>query len=242
MKQRPLELLDDFVKQSKLLIVDGNTYVSKEYASEIGLLKWYVIVVSNLAIRIYPFVLDPRERMAREVNFMKKADKCFKKPEILIIDYTKPRIVRGFVKGEIYGYDSPITIHREIGRSLGLCHESSWVLGDTKITNFVYFENEIYNVDAEQAIKEYSDEYAAWDLLVLVSTLTMEGYLKAIRNNYSRILDAILRGYAETHRESMRVIKLLRSSEFKPLVLLLIPFPLNYVFYRKIGEILEHGY
>lgn len=242
LKQNPLEFLDTFVKQSRFFIVDNNMYVLKEYASEIGLLKWYIIMVSNFAVGIYPFKLDPKERLIREVEFMSKSTKCFKKPEVLIVDYTKPKIVRSFVKGEVYSYDSPINIHYEIGKCLGFCHEEGWVLGDTKITNFVYNEKGLFIVDAEQAIREYNEKYAAWDILVLISTLSMDGYLKAVKSDYSRIVDFILRGYIDTHRESADVIKMLRSNEFKPLILLLIPFPLNYVFYKKIGEYVEHIY
>lgn len=240
MKLSLVNVLSTLSKQSRLAVINGKMYVVKDYASEIGLLKWYIITLSNIAVRIYPFKLEPAERLEREVSFMRKASKCFHRPELLLVDYGRMRIVREFVKGEVYSYNAPGSTHFELGRSMGLCHESGWVLGDTKISNFVYQGNKVYIVDAEQAINEYSPEYAAWDLLVLASTLFMEGYVKALNIDMSgRVVDFILKGYLEGNKDGINVLKTLKTSDFKALLYLLVPFPLNYLFAKKAEEYIK---
>lgn len=240
MKFSIVSVFDTLSKQSRIIMIGDKTYVVKDYASDIGLLKWYMITLSNLAIRIYPFALEPRERMMREVVFMKTAEKCFSKPEIMAIDYGRLKLIRAYVKGSTYSFTSPINIHYNIGYNLGLCHETEWVLGDTKISNFIHTDTSVYIVDAEQAVKKCSPEYAGWDLLVLVSTLFMEGYVKAISivDESNRILENILRGYVNGFSKWREVLEVLRTSEFKLLIYLLVPFPTNYLFIKKIEEII----
>lgn len=245
MKLGLVNVFDSLSRQTKVIIVNGKTYVAKDYASEVGLLKWYAITLSNIAVRKYPFKLEPVDRMKREVTFMRSPTKCFKKPEVLLVDYGRLRLIREFVKGELYSYNAPCHVHIEIGRSLGQCHDEGWVLGDTKITNFVYSGNEVYIVDAEQATKDYRPEHAAWDLLVLVSTLFMENVVMALKDieMSARYIDLILNGYLEGNRGSgLDSLKTLLATDFKLLAYLLIPFPLNYVFTRKVEERVEKAY
>ncbi|MEM0249425.1 MAG: serine/threonine protein kinase, partial [Desulfurococcaceae archaeon] len=237
MKLNLVNVLDTLSKQSRLVVVDGKMYVVKDYASEIGLLKWYIVTLSNIAMGIYPFKFEPVERLKREVSFMRRAFKCFHRPELLLVDYGRVKIVREFVKGKVYNYNAPCSVHFELGRGMGSCHESGWVLGDTKISNFVYQGDRVYIVDAEQAINEYNPEYAAWDLLVLASTLFMEGYVKALNTDMSgRVIEFILKGYLEGNGDGINVLKTLRTSDFKALLYLLVPFPLNYLFAKKAEE------
>ena len=108
--------------------------------------------MSNLAIGKYPFEQDPSERLEREVNFMRHAENCFDKPQILLVDYSNNTLIRDFIGGDIYSYNAPSIIHYKVARELGKCHEHGWALGDAKISNFVYTSGEhVYIVDAEQA-------------------------------------------------------------------------------------------
>jgi tRNA A-37 threonylcarbamoyl transferase component Bud32 len=232
-----ISFLDELSKQTEYYIVDERVYVMKKYASELGLFKWFLITTSNLAVRKYPFEQDPSERLRREVGFLQYSEGCFNKPRIILVDYSSNVLIREFVKGDIYSYDAPRVIHYRLGRELGACHEGGWVLGDSKISNFVYTtDNYIYIIDAEQAIREYNDEYAAWDLLVYTSTLTMDGYLKALYNKdiYDEILESVLTGYLDGNTSAKRVFKRLLSLDYKSLIYLLVPFPFNYIFTKKI--------
>lgn len=238
MNLNPLVLIDNIYKQTKYLMIDSNLYVIKDYASEIGLFKWHIITLSNLAVKIYPFTQDPLERMKREVTFYRAPITCICKPDLILVDYVGLRTIRGFIKGDMYDFNAPVNIHYEIGRSLGRCHEEGWVFGDTKITNYMVSQGRIYLIDAEQALMERNTRYEAWDLLVLISTLTINGYVKALTDDqqYERIIRSIFKGYLEGNVEGIEVLKSLKSGEFKLLSYLLVPFPLNYVFTQEVHE------
>jgi tRNA A-37 threonylcarbamoyl transferase component Bud32 len=239
MRSSVIDFLDEASKQVRYLIVNGRVYVVKKYASEPGLIKWFLISASNLAIGKYPFKLDPFERLKREVYFMRYSKRGFSKPEILVVDYSNIMLTREFVKGDVYGYSAPGSVHYEVARHLGVCHEDGWVLGDPKISNFIYSaEGRVYIVDAEQAIREYSSDYSAWDLLVYVSTLTIDGYVKALysRDVYDSILENIITGYLQGNTNSKDVFKTLLTREFKALIYFFIPFPFNYTFVKKIEK------
>jgi tRNA A-37 threonylcarbamoyl transferase component Bud32 len=229
-------LLDYLSKQSKIIELNNSKYVVKSYASEHGILKWYLVALGNIPIQKFPFVHDPVKRMEREVSFMRRAD-CFSKPEIYIVDYKEVKIVRSFINGVVYGFNAPLNIHSLVARELGACHEAGWVLGDTKISNFIVGDGEVYIIDAEQAIDKYNHEFAAWDLLVLISTLSIDGYIESITTNrYGEVVKTILSSYLNEFREAGEVIKALSTSEFKLLAYILIPFPLNITYHRVISE------
>lgn len=242
MKTSLISFLDELSRQTEYYIVGDKIYVVKKYASELGVLKWFLITTSNLAVRKYPFEQDPFERLKREVGFLQYSEKCFNKPKVILVDFSSSVLIREFVKGETYSYNAPRAVHHNVGRELGNCHEEGWALGDSKITNFVYTtDNSIYIIDAEQATMNYSDEYAAWDLLVLASTLTVDGYWRAIYNKeiYEEIVEGVLSGYCDGYASAKRVLKRLLSLEYRPLIYLLIPFPFNYVFTKKIEKYAE---
>ncbi|MEM4601820.1 MAG: hypothetical protein QW808_02860, partial [Desulfurococcaceae archaeon] len=99
-----VNIIDYISKQSKILMINNNAYLIKNYASELGILKWFMVVLPNFAIRKYPLRPEPIERLKREVSFMRKADSCFNRPEILLVDYARLTLVREFIKGELYSY------------------------------------------------------------------------------------------------------------------------------------------
>lgn len=231
-----VNILDYISKQSKILIVNDKTYLIKDYATELGILKWYMVILPSFTIKKYPLRPEPLERLKREVAFMRKTRDCFNKPEILLVDYGKLKLVREFIRGEIYSYKAPSRVHYEVGHNLGICHASGWALGDSKITNFIYRDDKVYIIDAEQAINECNLEYAAWDLLVLISTILIDGYGVAMWADHFnlKVVDNILEGYLAGNRDGREVLNTLRSGEFKLLAYLLIPFPLNYIFLKRI--------
>ncbi|MEM4717302.1 MAG: hypothetical protein QXE81_00895 [Desulfurococcaceae archaeon] len=238
----PVELVDSISKQTRVIIVGKDIFIVKNYASEIGLMKWYIIALSNLTIKVYPFTQDPLERMDREAKFYKAHVKCIMKPEFYIVDYTNLKLIRNFIKGRTYSYTAPLGVHYEIGKCLGKCHEEGWVFGDTKVTNFVFSDTGVYIIDAEQAIEKYDSRYAAWDILVLISTLSTTGYFKALldEHGFYRVISEILNGYKEGNRRFWEVFANFRISEFKLLTYFLVPFPYNYYLSRKLSDILNN--
>lgn len=236
MKISFLSLLDTLAKQTRIVLVNGRLYVEKTYNVEPGIIKWYLIAASNSAIGVYPFKLKPLERLEREVAFLTSKNTCFEKPSILIVDYVNFKLLREYVRGDTYSFSAPSSVHYALGRELGKCHEKGWALGDTKISNFVYGDGILYVVDAEQAISDGKPEYYAWDLLVLASTLSIDGYAKTFRlEDRERVFGSILRGYLDGNSKGLEVLSVLKD-QMKILVYLLVPFPLSHVFYRKIEE------
>lgn len=233
--------MDAFTSQSRLVMFSGKIYVEKTYAAEPGIIKWYLVTVSNLAVGVYPFKLKPPERLEQEVAFMRSKDTCFNKPELILVDYINLRLLREFVKGKGYSFQAPSLVHYLIAREIGKCHERGWAFGDSKITNFLYDDEKLYVIDAEQATSNGKPEYYAWDLLVLVSTLSIDGYVKALysETNRERVFDNIVRGYLDGNSNGLEVLKLLKTNYFKSLLYLLVPFPLSYMFYKKVEEYLS---
>jgi tRNA A-37 threonylcarbamoyl transferase component Bud32 len=233
----PIRLFDLASKQTRILLVGGSRYVVKEYESEPGVIKWYAVVAANMAIKIYPFTQSPFERLEREVSFLRQGFKCFKKPALHVVDYVSLKTIREFVRGDPYSSKAPPHIHSTIGRCLAECHERGWSLGDTKISNFIYSDFEVYVVDAEQAVNEHNPRYGAWDLLILASTLAIDIYPSLRYNNYSRIIGEVLRGYGEQGGVAESVLKQLEEPDFKILSYILIPFPLNVIFAKRLEEV-----
>ncbi|MEM1828901.1 MAG: hypothetical protein QXP02_05715 [Desulfurococcaceae archaeon] len=240
MRLSPLKLLDNIATQSRIIIVGNKTYVVKNYSNELGLLKWYLL---NIPARgIYPFKTAPLTRLKREIEYMKNAPDYFRKPEILLIDYTDLSVVREYVPGETYGPDSPPFVHSYMGMRLGQLHRSGWALGDVKISNFIYTSSgDIYIIDAEQATRESNTRYYAWDLLVLLSTLTIDGYNKFLvkASGYTKMIKDLLEGYLKGGEDvAINVIEMLKTlDEFKLIEYLLIPFPYNYLLIRVLDNL-----
>lgn len=236
MKLSILSLLDAIAKQTRIVMVNGKLYVEKTYSVELGVIKWYLVATSNLAIGIYPFKFRPAERLEREVQFLTSKNSCFEKPGLVLVDYVNLKIVRDYLKGDPYGFNAPLSIHYALGKELGRCHDRGWALGDTKVSNFIYQDNRVYIVDAEQAVQESRPDYFAWDLLVLISTLAVDGYTRALHlEDRERVFENILRGYTHGNSRGIEVVDVLKN-QMKPLVYFLIPFPLSHMFYKKLEE------
>lgn len=238
MKLRPsiIDFLDEASRQVSYFVTSGGVYVVKKYATELGVIKWFLITASNAPIRKYPFTLDPSTRLDREVVFMRD-ESCFSKPAIVLVDYYDNILVREYVRGDVYNYRAPSAVHYRVARELGKCHEYGWALGDAKISNFVYTSSErVYIVDAEQATRGHSVDHFAWDLLVYISTLTIDGYWSAIYNRdvYEKVLDSVIEGYLAGNSSGREVLKRLSAIDFKTLTYILVPFPFNYVFTKKL--------
>ena len=71
--------MDNVAKQSRLIMIGNKVYIEKTYSAEPGIIKWYLVSVSNLAVGVYPFKLKPHERLENEVEFMRSKNTCFNK-------------------------------------------------------------------------------------------------------------------------------------------------------------------
>ncbi|MEM1599982.1 MAG: serine/threonine protein kinase, partial [Sulfolobaceae archaeon] len=124
-------------------------------------IKWYFI---SAFFWNYPYVADPKERLKREINFfLERFSDSIIMPKLIDIDLKELCIIREFIKGEEIGVDN-IGI---VGKGLREIHDAGYVLGDTKISNFVVVNDKLAVIDAEQSLKSTDSYYRAWDLLVL---------------------------------------------------------------------------
>lgn len=225
-----LELLDGFSKQSRILVVDSEKLVLKEYGGEAGLIKWLVVNLSSTPVKMYPFVFNPRSRMEREVSFLRTDTPGFMKPGLRVVDYIGVRIIRDYVEGEEVDSSTSPQVFRVLGRSLGMLHCSGWALGDTKVSNFVSNDGRVYIVDAEQAVETWRKEHFSWDLVVFASTLGISCYSSCVTNQraYLERIEAFLQGYLENPCAPVReAVYSLTEGDSRLLLFLLVPFPLN---------------
>ncbi|AOL16029.1 serine/threonine protein kinase [Sulfolobus sp. A20] len=146
--------------QSRIVKVDDEQYVEKCYTSVFGI-KWYFI---SSFFWNYPYVADPKERFYREMDFfLEKWEKNVYVPKIVDIDTKTLCIIREFVSGEEVN-ERNIEI---VAKGIREIHEEGFVLGDTKISNFLLTnDKKLAIIDAEQSMKSNNISYKAWDLLV----------------------------------------------------------------------------
>ncbi|MEM1625702.1 MAG: serine/threonine protein kinase [Sulfolobaceae archaeon] len=161
-----------------------------KYYDTLMSIKWYFIVS---AFKVYPFVSSPKERMKRELNFMTYnwKDKIFV-PKIIDFDFEKFILYREYIDGrELKDQED----YELLGSSLSVIHNNNFVLGDTKISNFLidkYNKKKLYVIDAEQSLQLDSPKYRSWDLLVLLFFIAVENIydIKRFENISKVILDA----------------------------------------------------
>ncbi|MEM4082994.1 MAG: serine/threonine protein kinase [Saccharolobus sp.] len=153
-------MFKSYYSQSRIIRKYDGTYVQKCYMSIFGI-KWYFI---SAFFWNYPYVADPKERLKREINFfLERFSDSIIMPKLIDIDLKELCIIREFIKGEEIDVDN-IGI---VGKGLREIHDAGYVLGDTKISNFVVVNDKLAVIDAEQSLKSTDSYYRAWDLLVL---------------------------------------------------------------------------
>ncbi len=210
-------LIDKFISQSEILVVEGRKYVRKRYLKEVGIIKW--IPPATLFRANYPFTLLPKERFHREISFMTHRWESVKVPKIVSTDESKLEIVREYVEGEVINYNRNA---EELANALGEIHREGWALGDVKPTNFIVKGGgELYVIDAEQAIGKSTTSHRAWDLALTV-------FFAAYSNlpdlsGYESFLNKFLWTYVEAYG-GKEVINKLSSFQFGG-IFLLIPLP-----------------
>ncbi len=219
--------LDEFLRgvsaQSKVVKVEDGKYVRKCYGSSVSL-KWYFIVS---IFKSYPFVGDPRERMGREIEFFTYNWSEVKVPKIVDFDYDEACLLREFVDGRTPTSAEDV---KKIGRALRHIHDSGFVMGDTKVENFLV-NDYVYVIDAEQSIRSDSEEYKGWDLAVFLLFLSYKFLydLKGFENSVKSFLLA----YEPDKKE------LLSINGLKNVALLSLFPPMQLTVVKKvIGELL----
>ncbi len=173
-----VESLDFLIAQSEVEDVGGTKVVVKRFSSEVGLLKW--LPPALLLRASYPFALAPRERLRRELEFMRFGGwRGLRVPKILSVDEGELIIVREFVEGEPLRCDRPEDV-AVLGRVLAEVHGRGFSMGDVKPTNFLLSQGTPYVVDAEQSAPS-RDDWNSWDLAVASFFVSLTNYAETSR-------------------------------------------------------------
>ncbi len=165
---------------------DGSTkFVIKDYKA-LNSNKWYIITLFLGAE--YPFVADSQSRLERELNFFEQDTGGVKKPKVISYNLEDKLLKREYIDGEI-PYDKP----ELVSRALCSIHRAGYVVGDTKIENFLVDKSGVVSIiDAEQATVSHERRLMAWDMLLLFGSMAYKNIydLDSYREAVKRIIDA----------------------------------------------------
>ncbi len=225
-----LDMLDDFLSQSKPLTVNSEKYILKTYSKEVGILKWFAISAASWIINAYPYTSSPIERMKREIGFLKSDIKGVNKPRLYIIDWSSNAIIREYVEGETI---DPVvkSVHGDVAAVIARIHNHGIILGDTKYFNFLKTRSgEIYIIDAEQAIKSGNTQYMAWDIVVYLITIMYKLInISTIHKprRYREYIEYFLEEYMSEKKDYMEVFRMFKKLNIGNTIALLVPPPFN---------------
>ncbi|ADI31782.1 serine/threonine protein kinase [Staphylothermus hellenicus] len=238
-----VEVVEEFFKQTKILYIDDCPFVHKQYSKEPGLVKWFFIKAANLFVKAYPFVLEPRSRMIRETSFMDDEYKLVKTPHIIVKDWVSTSIIREYINGTHFDPYFDEQEYFRLGKELAMIHNSGYVMGDTKYTNFLKIDDKFYVVDAEQAIRSNSHDYMFWDIFVFITTIIY----KMMVDNPFRTKDLIrgrmnnfLNGYISAiEHDYYSILSNVDKFNYKTIMFMLLPYPLYIIFNDMIKQLIR---
>ena len=225
-----LDTIDDFLSQSKLLLINDEKYILKTYGREVGILKWFAISTASWIINAYPYTTSPLERMKREVGFLKTSIDGVNKPRLYVIDWNSNSIVREYIEGETI--DPAVkSVHGEVAAVIARIHNHGIVLGDTKYFNFLKTSSgEIYIIDAEQAVRSSNTRYMAWDIVVYLITIMYKLInISTIHKprRYREYIEYFLQEYMAEKKNYREVFRMFKKLNIGNTVALLLPPPFN---------------
>lgn len=178
-----------------IIIETNNTKVIKKKYHEIkGITKWIIAEFPFIQL-LYPFETNPWKRMTREYTFFSNPPRNIKTPKILRYDPQNLEIIREYIDGK------EIKLSEEeamlIGKKLAKLHEDNYCLGDTKPSNFLIVDKDLYVIDAEQAINNcYEDAYKLWDALFHLFAVNLIFYWSS-KKDIELYTDSLLNTYLD---------------------------------------------
>lgn len=237
-----IEILNDFLSQIKVIELNNRKIVFKNYRREHGLIKWFLIKIGSNISKTYPYAIDPYERMIRETSFFNEMIDVLNTPRVLLKDWINLLIAREFIEGFSSKPDNEDDL-RNISRLIACIHEYGYVLGDTKFYNFVKTNSKYYIIDAEQAIASSNEKYMYWDLLVFVIVSTyyiINKYLTKAIDTAQYVIKTFLENYVdERGYKAISVLKNYDLLNYKSLVYILLPIPINTYYLRIVDKIIS---
>ena len=225
-------IIDKVISQAEIFEVSGRRYVRKRYDKEIGIFKW--LPPSLMLKDLYPFTLNPKERLLRELNFFSNKWSKFYVPKIVSYDLSKLELVREYVDGSAltfrYSHEA-----EALGIVLGEIHSKNYALGDLKPTNFIIKDSKIYIIDAEQAITNASLNIKCWDIVCLS---LFASYVNLFNiDKFKDFMLKLLKSYV-AFSNGFEILKYIQERYFNPLALL-IPLPHILILDNVLNEVLS---
>ncbi len=198
-KERPAG--EAYTTARVLTFSDGKksmSFVVKRY-SDVRSLKWALLSIWALTAR--KFSMAPLSRLHREYYAsLRLRSSGVRTPKIVGVAPDERILVREYVEGQLLskvidaylaGSSSRLDSVASFGRALALVHHGGFALGDSKASNVVMAEGEVFLTDLEQAL-EGGD--LAWDL---AEFLYYTGKLSAKEGGMEKVARAFLGAYRE---------------------------------------------
>ncbi len=237
-----LDVMNEFFAQVRIVEINGNKYVLKEYESEHGLIKWFLIKTAGVTTKVYPYTMDPLERMVRETKFMDDVRDIVNTPKIILRDWIGRSIVREYVEGEPFKPTDDPRDYRGIAEVLAEIHRYGYALGDTKFYNFIRTDQGYYVIDGEQAIKTDDPSFMYWDIMVFTITVVyglINTYLGRSLKIVPRVLEGFIKSYLENGGEyAYRVLSMYNKFNYITLTYVLLPIPYNRHYIRVVESLI----
>jgi len=237
-----LGIINEMLSQSTVLEVHGKRFIVKNYNSEQGIIKWFLIKAAGFTTKVYPYTMNPRERMVREISFFEYINKIINTPRIYIKDWIGKIVVREYIEGETFDPASSLDEYYEIGGILARIHLENYVLGDSKYYNFLKSNNKYYIVDGEQAIKSNDQSYMYWDLFVFSTTVIyglIDRYWNKALEHVNNVLKSFFNGYIDVdQKHGYRVLQQYSRFNYRALAYMLLPIPYNMQYIKIIESLI----
>ncbi len=226
-------IIDKVISQVEIMEVSGSKYVRKRYDKEVGIFKW--LPPSLMLKELYPFTLNPKERLLREVAFFSSKWDVFNVPKVIRYDIEKLELIREYVDGKVISlrcYDEA----ELLGKAMAEIHSKDYALGDVKPTNFIIRNARLYVIDAEQSVSKATLNMKCWDLVCLALIASYMNFFTI--NIFKNYMIKFLKNYV-TCSKCVEVLKHVYERYFNPLALL-IPLPHIIILDNVIGEVLSY--
>ncbi|MBE5729471.1 hypothetical protein IG206_01585 [Candidatus Parvarchaeota archaeon] len=158
---------------------DGVKTVIKRY-NDYSSFKWQIVpLIANTS---YPMTSSPESRLERELELYNEKIEGVNLPKIIRYNKEDLTLEKEYIEG-----NPPYKETKLLGELMYNLHSHGYVLGDSKIDNFILNEKDkkVYLIDSEQVYKSNDDRLKAWDIDLLFSSLSYNlniiDYRKAIR-------------------------------------------------------------
>ncbi len=176
---------------------DNKKVIAKIY--EKMQVKWIPAYIASPAPVRY--LVSSRARLSNEYYWLRRLRDTIYTPRIFLVSasHSSRIMIREYLEG-VPVLSSRSSKHWvEAGKSLAEIHSAGYALGDPNPGNFIYREEDIALIDAEQA-RRYSLEAGAWDLVVFVVYSIVFGADK-------NLVRTAIKGYASVDPGGFQSIK-----------------------------------